>query len=59
MVLGILQWFSGSDLIDAFTAMGLGSIPVGETKILQAVQCGKKKERKEKGVGFLQLHVNQ
>ena len=52
----MVQWFR----LGTFTAMGLGSIPIGETKILQAMQCGKKKKNgKEKGVGFLQLHVNQ
>lgn len=41
----MVQWFR----LGAFTAIGLGSVPVGETQILQAVQqCGKKK-RKEGG----------
>ena len=57
MVLGILRWFSGSDLALSLLWAWVQSL-LGRLRSCRLCSVAKKK-RKEKGVGFLQLHVNQ
>ena len=41
----------------AFTAEGLGSIPGGETKIPQAVQCCQKKKKKKRKENCIYVYL--